>query len=87
MTTFIKFHGCKHLDYDDNYIAKKQFISSGGIKKVVWFRDADENALCQFCKLRGRINNPRGCLDEEMKQCSNYEDAKHFVSMSSIDTD
>jgi hypothetical protein len=52
----IDFYGCKFLDFSDNYCAKKNLISSGGTTKVVWFRKADENALCQFCSKRGRIN-------------------------------
>ena len=79
----VDFYGCKFLDFSDRYVATKNLISSSGITKVVWVRRTAE--MCQFCVKRGRINNPRGCLDEEMKGCSDYEDFEHSVLLSSID--
>lgn len=83
----VEFYGCKFLEYGDDYLAEKNLISCGGITKVVWFRNSMGNSLVQFCQKRGRINNPIGCLDEELKQCHLYQDFKHIVPISSIKLD
>lgn len=68
----MKVTGCKHLSWDqDQYTANLAYISGG----VVWERRDPEGRLqlCQFCTLRGRINNPQGCLTAANAQCSNFE--------------
>ena len=80
----IEFNACKHLDYSDTYTAKKELISIGGETKVCWNRpviDISYPALVQFCKLRGRMNNPEMCLCDRTKQCIDYEELKHKVEL------
>jgi len=77
----VKFTACKHLDFSDNYYAKKQLLSGG---KVFWLREAPyEGAarLVQFCKKRGRINFATGCTSAETAVCSDYEEIEHFVNV------
>lgn len=81
----LTFTGCKHLDYSDNYAAKKEPISVNGETKSCWHRpvlDETYPALVQFCKLRGRMNHPEMCLCEETKQCSDYNEIQHKVKLS-----
>lgn len=82
MKNTIKFNACKHLDFSNNYTAKKNAINIKGQTKVCWNRpviDSTFPALVQFCKLRGRLNNPESCLCEANKQCSDYSDIEHVV--------
>ena len=79
----IKFTACEHLDFGDNYAAKKELISSDGQTKVCWDRpviDESYPKLVQFCKKRGRMNNPEYCLCEKNKGCSDYKDFEHTVT-------
>ena len=81
-TNKIIFTACEHLDFSDNYGAKKEAIVVMGETKVYWHRPVvDESfpALVQFCKLRGRLNNPEMCLCEKTRQCSDYKEHKHTV--------
>lgn len=83
----IKFEACEHLDFDDNYSAKKCFIKLGETK-VCWDRpviDSSYPTLVQFCKLRGRMNSPEMCTSEENKQCSVYKKFEHEVPLDTID--
>lgn len=81
----MKFTACKHLDFSDNYIAKKQVLGSG---KVFWLRDVFYNptlpAMVQFCTKRGRLNNPEQCTTEGHAACSEYVDYEHNVPDESI---
>lgn len=80
----IKFMSCKHLDYSDNYNAKKTLIFLGETK-VCWVRTVIDESypklvqLVQFCKLRGRMNNPEMCTCAEKAQCKDYKDFQHEV--------
>lgn len=80
MSEQMTFTGCKHLDFDDNYVARKQILGSG---EVFWLRDVEPGlpAMVQFCKLRGRLNFPTACLKECNKQCSEYEAVTHNVDV------
>lgn len=83
----IIFSACKHLDFADNYIAKKELISVNGETKVVWNRpviDSSYPNLVQFCKLRGRLNNPDSCLCENNKKCDDFENKKHEVKIKEV---
>ena len=78
----VKFTGCKHLDYEDHYTAKKELIQVQGGIKICWNRpiiDSSYPSLVQFCKLRGRLNSPELCLSETCKMCSDYEEIEHIV--------
>lgn len=78
----IKFNACEQLDFSDNYVAKKELILIGNTTKVCWDRPVIDDSyprLVQFCKLRGRLNNPEACLCEEKKQCSDYINIEHIV--------
>ena len=78
----LTFKGCKYLDFSDHYAAKKEMIQTHEGVKVCWDRPVIDNsypALVQFCKLRGRLNNPECCLDKEHKQCSDFEIQEHTV--------
>ena len=81
--TTVKFTGCKHLDFSDNYTVKKNLIRVKDGTKVCWNRPVMGSyypSLVQFCKLRGRLNNPESCLCDEHKQCSDYEETEHEVT-------
>ncbi len=83
MENKLTFTGCEHLDFSDNYAAKKEPIGIGNETKICWDRPViDESfpALVQFCKLRGRLNNPEMCLCEKTKQCSDYVETSHDVT-------
>lgn len=86
-STHVTFTGCKHLDYSDNYTAKKNLIQLGGTTKLCWDRKEfiGHVDLVQFCKLRGRLNSPEACHCEEMKMCSEYEDVEHSIPIETID--
>ena len=53
----LEFNACKQLDFDNNYAAKRQMLGNG---KLFWFRNVDPDLprMVQFCKLRGRLNDP-----------------------------
>jgi len=76
----VTFSGCKHLDYEDHFTARKQLLSGD---RVFWMREVSpyEGApkMVQFCKRRGRINDPEGCLTEEKACCSDFSPAQHTV--------
>jgi len=83
----ISFTGCIHLDFSDNYKAKKNLINLGETK-VCWDRPhiyEAEPRLVQFCKFRGRLNSPEACHNFETKMCYKYEEFKHHVSLDTID--
>jgi hypothetical protein len=85
MNEKIKFTACEHLDFDDNYTAKKELIGNYGTTKVCWDRPVIDDSyprLVQFCKKRGRLNNPECCLREADKMCSDYKDFEHSVIIS-----
>jgi len=84
----VKFTCCEYLDFSDSYSAKKCLISSGGATKVTWDRRGPYGmSLVQFCKKRGRINDPEGCLDEDHSRCMDYAETEASVSEESIDRD
>ena len=75
----VKFTACEHLDFDNNYTAKKVLIFG---TKVCWKRDVVDVSypqLVQFCKKSGKLNNPGSCLREADKMCSDYEEFEHTV--------
>lgn len=85
METQIKFNACEHLDFSDNYTAKKEPIQDGGVTKVCWNRPVIDESfpkLVQFCKKRGRLNSPEICLCEQNKRCSDFKDFEHVVTLS-----
>ena len=74
----IKFTACEHLDFADNYVAKKVLFGT----KICWERDVVDGTfprLVQFCKKSGRLNNPESCLREADKMCSDYKEFEHTV--------
>lgn len=78
------FNACKHLDFSDSYNAKKELIGNYGITKVCWDRSVIDDSyprLVQFCKKRGRLNNPESCLRISDKCCNDYEDFEHIVTI------
>lgn len=82
MSQELKFTACTHLDFDDNYGNCKKELVNVGETKVFWMREVSDIAMpsmVQFCKLRGRLNNPDACVCEENKRCSKYEDKIHSV--------
>lgn len=78
----VRFTGCSHLDFSDDYHARKQIIGIDG-GKVFWFRDvpSDCPAMVQFCKKRGRLNSPQSCLCKEKSACSDYDEIEHVVNV------
>ena len=78
MSKKIKFTACEHLDFADNYTAKKVLFGT----KVCWERkivDVLFPRLVQYCKKSGRLNNPECCLREADKMCSDYKKFEHTV--------
>ena len=78
MSKKIKFTACEHLDFAENYTAKKVLFGT----KVCWERevvDVSFPRLVQFCKKSGRLNNPDSCLKEADKMCSDYKEIEHTV--------
>lgn len=63
--------GCKHLDYDGNYIDCK-IVDLGDMGKY-WERQnppyPEAATKVQFCKLRGRINGVFQCINEGEMSC------------------
>lgn len=69
---------CKHLDYEkENYPScTLEQLSYRGTTQLVWDRRKPDGdfQLCQFCKLRGRLNNAEACLCKQDAMCSEYEE-------------
>jgi len=84
----IKFKACEFLDFSDNYTAKKELIAIRNETKVCWDRpviDGSYPRLVQFCKKRGRLNNPECCLTEDKKMCSDFNEMEHLVKLKTND--
>ncbi len=79
----VRFTACKHLDFADEYTAKKQVLHNG---KVFWLRDVAYNPLLpaevQFCTKRGRLNNPEACLTYLSRHCDDYAEGEHVINVS-----
>lgn len=76
MNTKIEFKGCKHLDFDPNYAAKRQLTEHG----LFWLRE-QQPSMVQFCKKRGRLNGCKSCLSERYRSCSEYEEITHIIDL------
>ena len=85
----MKFTACKYLDFSEKYTdaAEKQLIGIGN-GKVFWMRklkyDPSQPAMVQFCKKRGRLNNPEACLSLKKAVCGDYEEIVHEVADETI---
>lgn len=81
----VEFKACEQLDFSDNYSGKKEIIKQwNGDLKVCWnspVLDTSYPNLVQFCKLRGRLNNPNNCLYEVNRECSDYKDKLYIVEV------
>lgn len=70
----ITFKGCKQLDFEPHYV-QCELVGIGN--HVCWERlnlpYEDAPKLVQFCKLRGRINNPYSCVCGN-GECMNYDE-------------
>jgi len=85
----LTFTACKHLSYDrEKYEVrmKMNMIMYYGDTKVVWDRPTPDGRfqLCQFCNMRGRINDAIGCLSEKDKHCNDYELFSHVIPFTDI---
>lgn len=83
----MRITACKHLDYSDNYTAKKEIIKDGNAIKVFWNRkviNEEDPNMVQFCKLRGRLNNPFACTTEDRAKCRDYLEFEHDIDDSTI---
>lgn len=77
----MKFKGCKHLDFNqENYTCKLVGLSS----HAGWERRDPEGyiQLCQFCKLRGRLNYPEACIGKDNAMCKDYEEVEFDVDIN-----
>ncbi len=82
----VEFEACEHLDYEPHYgNCKRQLISCGGTK-LCWMRAINKD-LVQFCKLRGRINSPTGCLDEKKAGCSEFANDVRLIEVPQEETE
>ncbi len=87
--TTVVFTGCKHLQFGNEFSAKKRLIGHPKDEvRVCWDRcDSSGNLqLVQFCKLRGRINYPDQCFSKDGMGCLEYEEQKHCVPLADIET-
>jgi hypothetical protein len=73
--------GCKDLDFEPHYSAKRQLIQGG---KIFWLRkvEPDLPAMVQFCKKRGRLNDPLACTCVEKARCSEYSESESTIEIS-----
>lgn len=73
----MKFTACKYLSFEQEKFSSDLVQIANHLG---WERRDPEGVLhlCQQCTLRGRINNPQGCIGKERAQCSEYED-KEFI--------
>lgn len=78
----MKFTACEHLEFSNNYTAKKQVMGNG---KIFWLRDVSHDpslpAMVQFCSKYGRLNTPDQCCTKANAACSDYKDFEHDVSI------
>jgi len=82
----IKFNACEHLDFGDNYAAKKDLIALGETK-VFWMRptvDPELPTMVQFCKKRGRLNSPEACTSARKAVCGEYYEVRHNVEVEDV---
>ena len=71
---------CKHLHYDETKYDKSCSIAGLSNNKAVWERNGVNGfQLCQFCSLRGRLNNAESCTSPDKAQCNEYEDFEHTL--------
>ena len=83
MTREIKFKGCKHLDFSDNYTNCKKRASVADLyayweRGEVWTDGGTNPRDVQFCKKRGRLNFKSACV-HGCAECSDYEECEHKV--------
>jgi len=82
----INFTACEHLDFEPHYgNCKRQLIHIDGTK-LCWKRpipaDDERPTLVQFCKLRGRVNSPIGCLDKAGAVCYDFNEVEHSIEVA-----
>jgi hypothetical protein len=91
MNMEVNFTACEHLDYEPKYGNCKRQLISRGKTKLCWKRpvptDDIEFSLVQFCKLRGRINSPTGCLDKSSAVCSEFNEVVRVVDVPQEELD
>lgn len=80
----IKFKGCKELDFDrEKYNAEVVIVglSTQRTNHACWERrdPRGQMQLCQFCKLRGRLNSSVACIGKENAVCHEYEEVTIVV--------
>jgi len=68
------FNPCKNLIHDASAFptCKLVFCSDG---TPTWERrDVDgKRRLCQFCRLRGRLNDAEACMSDHLAKCTDYQ--------------
>jgi len=78
----VEFTACEHLDFEPKYAGcKRQMLGNG---KLFWMRPdygTDNPRMVQFCKKRGRLNNPESCTKEGNAQCSDYKEFNHVIEI------
>jgi hypothetical protein len=81
----IHFYGCEHLDFESDFSdCTKELIQHGGGQSVFWMRevvDPELPSMVQFCKNRGRMNNPCACLSNEEARCFDYKEKLYSVDV------
>lgn len=82
----VKFTACEHLDFEPKYAGcKRQMLGQiSGDGKLFWMRPnygMDNPTMVQFCKKRGRLNNPESCLKKENAVCSDYKEFNHVIEI------
>lgn len=75
----MKFRGCKHLSFEDNYSQCEKVIMEDHVCWERTFAEGDMPKFVQFCKLRGRLNSHSDCIGHCNRRCSDYEDVEHEV--------
>lgn len=84
----IKFKGCKHLNFSDNYNQCEKRSCMGLYvyweRGEIWLDGGSNPRDVQFCKQRGRLNMKSACLMGS-GECSDYEDCEHIVEVENVD--
>lgn len=72
------FTACKHLSFDKEKFSI-QLVQISDHLGWERFNPEGELQLCQQCTLRGRINDPQGCIGKDRAKCSEYEDREFSI--------
>lgn len=75
----LKFKGCEHLAYENNYsqCEKVQIEDHACWERL--FAEGEMPRFVQFCKKRGRLNSHNSCIGYCNRACGDYKETEHDV--------